>query len=328
MRRLPFSRVASLALGTTLLASSAFLSGCETEAFCFANCGDGASGQGGDDGEGGENPFPTGGSTGQFTTGGNGEGGNGPCTPSNGGLEICDQIDNDCNGTVDDVAGIDFNAPQSCGTCDNNCYTALLNMDPATITCAPSSMPGEVPGVCSGECANGYQDLDMDGLSCEYFCIPIEEGINVDAICDNKDDDCDNLIDEDVDFCDDEQNCGKCGGICVVGNGTPECVQTDMAPTCTELNAHCEIGSCDPGWVDLDGSYATGCEYNCTFTGPEVCGDQVDNDCDGLVDGADDLSGDPAINVVCVGDNDGICALPIHQGFTECENGVDRKSVV
>ncbi len=316
------SRWVSSVLALGLLSSAAFLGGCETEAFCFANCGDGASGQGGDDGEGGDVPFPTGGSTGQFMIGGNNEGGGGPCSETNGGVELCDLLDNDCNGTVDDLAGIDYSAPKSCGTCGNNCFTVLLNMDPTTVTCAPSSMPGEIPGVCSGECATNYQDLDMDGQSCEYFCIPVQANINVDAICDNKDDDCDNLIDEDVDFCDDEQNCGKCGGICVVGNGTPECVQTDMAPTCTELNAHCEIAACNPGWVDLDGSYATGCEYNCTITGPEVCGDQVDNDCDGLVDQADDLSGDPAINIVCVGDLDGICALPVHQGFTECLNGV------
>jgi len=45
----------------------------------------------------------------------------------------------------------------------------------------------------------------------------------------------------------------------------------------------CAIAACDPGWVDLDQVAATGCEYECDFTGDEVC-DGTDNDCDGSVD--------------------------------------------
>ena len=30
----------------------------------------------------------------------------GPCVPTNGGIEICDGLDNDCNGTIDDVAAV------------------------------------------------------------------------------------------------------------------------------------------------------------------------------------------------------------------------------
>jgi len=321
MSRMHQPRLTQLALVVAAALVGFASTGCETEAFCFANCGGGSSSEtGGNGGDGEGAGFVTGGSSAQFVTGGSGEGGGGPCTETNGGLEICDEVDNDCNGTVDDIADIDYNAPKSCGTCGNNCYTSLLNFDPATIMCAPSSMPGEVPGVCSGDCATDYYDFDGDGLSCETFCNTIAPN---DVICDNKDDDCDNAIDEDVDFCTDENNCGKCGGICVVGNGTPVCVHTDMNPICDELNAHCEIAVCDAGWIDLDGSYATGCEYQCTVTGAELCGDQVDNDCDGLIDSADDLSGDPNINVPCFGDPDGVCALLIHQGFTECLNGVN-----
>src|SRR5262249_28542702 len=48
----------------------------------------------------------------------------------------------------------------------------------------------------------------------------------------------------------------------------------------------CQMGSCNPGFVDYDGDPSNGCEYACTPTGPEVC-DGVDNDCDKLVDNAD-----------------------------------------
>ncbi|NUP05533.1 MAG: hypothetical protein HOW73_05685 [Polyangiaceae bacterium] len=296
--------------------------GCDTQAFCFNDCGEGASTatlMGGSGGEAGSTGEFQGGSTGQFTTGGGGEGGGGPCDETNGGIEICDDVDNDCNGVVDDIEDIDYDDPKSCGTCANNCYTLLLNIDPATITCTPSDMPGEEPGTCDGDCAQDYHDLDGDGQSCEYYCVA--SGAN-DSVCDNKDDDCDGAIDEDVNLCDDEQNCGKCGGICVVGNGTPICVHTGADPNCTQLNTHCEIGACNPGWVDLDGSYATGCEYQCTPTGVEVCGDQLDNDCDGLIDAADDLSGDPNIGVSCFGDPDGVCGEVAHEGTTACLNGV------
>ncbi len=319
-------RQASTLLTALSLAGFALvLTACDTQAFCFANCGGGGdSPSGGNGGEGGDNPFPVGGS-GQFMTGGGGEGAGGPCTQTNGGLEICDQVDNDCNGTVDDIAGIDYTDPTTCGTCDNNCFTSLLNFDPATITCAPSAMPGEVPGLCDGECADSYFELDGDPTTCE-FCNQIHP--TLDVVCDAKDDDCDGDIDEDVDLCGDENNCGKCGSICNVGHGTGTCVHLDMNPVCDEVNTECQISACDdddadgtPDWVDLDGSYATGCEYQCEPTGVEVCGDQIDNDCDGLIDAADDLSMDPAINVPCFGDPDGICATVLHQGFTQCING-------
>ncbi len=309
---------------TLVLAAAASLlggSGCDTQAYCFSDCGEGnstTSGPGGHTADGGSTgQFTDGGSTGQFMTGGNG--GAGPCEPTNNGVEACDNIDNDCNGAVDDIPGIDYSDPHTCGTCGNNCYTKLINFAPSTITCTPSSMPGEEPGLCNGDCAQDYFDLDGDGESCEYYCV---ESAADDSTCNNKDDDCDGAIDEDVDLCTDNQNCGQCGGICFVGHGQADCIHEGADPTCDTSNTHCEIESCDPGWVDLDGSYATGCEYACSPTGPEICGDQIDNDCDGLVDGADDLSADPAIGIVCFGDPDGICALPAHAGITACVNGV------
>ncbi|MFO0553379.1 MAG: MopE-related protein [Polyangiaceae bacterium] len=310
-------------LGASLMSLAAIViaaTGCETNAYCFRDCdtttstgtGSGAAPEGGAGAGGG---FPNGGSMGQFMTGGDNQGG-GACVPD--GMEICDGKDNDCSGAVDDIPGIDYNDPKTCGTCENNCYTQLLNVDPQTIQCTPSTSPGELPGLCTGMCASDYYDLDGDG-SCEYYCLGTSTN---DSECNNKDDDCDNQVDEDVNKCTSELNCGKCGGICQVANGTPICVATG-GPPCDQSNAHCEVLSCDPGYVDLDGSYATGCEYQCTPTngGVEKCGDQIDNDCDGKIDAADDLSGDPAIGVACFGDPDGICGTLLHQGVTACVNG-------
>ncbi|MBK6513845.1 MAG: hypothetical protein IPG04_06905 [Polyangiaceae bacterium] len=300
------------------------LTGCETQAYCFSDCGEGASTSGGgDEGGGGSTGQFTGGggSTGQFS-GGGGEGGGGSCEETNSGVEICDDVDNDCNGQIDDIADIDYDDPKTCGTCANNCYTQLLNVDPATITCTPSDMPGEEPGVCEGDCAGDYHDLNMDG-DCEYYCVQVHP--TLDVICDGKDDDCDNSIDEDVDLCTSETSCGSCGATCTGANiETSECVKTNADPTCTSANTQCEIVDCVDGWIDLDGSYATGCEYQCTpdnLQNIEYCGDQIDNDCDGLVDAADDVSGDPAIGNVCSGDPDGVCGDVMHEGLTACVGG-------
>jgi len=305
-----------------------FLSACDTEAYCFANCGSGSttgsmssgSGMGGNTSTGAFSTSSTGFSTANSSSGA------GMCTPTNGGLEICDGVDNDCNNIVDDIPGIDYNDPHTCGICSNNCYVTLQNVDPASVMCDPSSMPGQLPGKCHGTCAQDFYDLDGDD-NCEYYCV--KSGAD-DSLCNFKDDDCDGKIDEDVDLCSSTTDCGKCGGNCVVPNGTPACVHNGGMP-CTQANTQCVIATCDAGWVDLDQSYATGCEYQCTPTnnGVEICGDSADNDCDGKIDGADDLSGDPAIGLACwgLGVNGfttnqasavGECGTLAHAGTTQC----------
>src|SRR5262249_7857064 len=46
-------------------------------------------------------------------------------------------------------------------------------------------------------------------------------------------------------------NCGTCGNVCVVANGTPECV-----------HGACVIASCNNGFGDCNGNSADGCETN------------------------------------------------------------------
>jgi hypothetical protein len=77
-------------------------------------------------------------------------------------------------------------------------------------------------------------------------------------------------------------NCGTCGRLCAVANGTPACG-----------NGTCAVQACNAGFANCDGNATNGCEVNlrtdpnncgaCGMRRTEVC-DGADNDCDGAVD--------------------------------------------
>jgi hypothetical protein len=245
------------------------------------------------------------------------------CTPSNGGVEICDGKDNDCNGVIDD--GFDLQSdPNNCGACGTVC--SLAN---ATAACA---MVQGVPTCVVSTCADGYSDLDKLGQNgCEYQCPvwpPVAE------VCNDKDDNCDGQVNEGNPGggqpC--ESNCpgGVCLGECTAGTtlcagSTLICVggqgptlevcdgkdnncdgviddgfdlQNDplncgaCGVVCTAAhaiggckNGHCTVTTCLPGYANLDGDAQNGCEYQCPVNPPTVesC-NGLDDDCNGVVD--------------------------------------------
>jgi hypothetical protein len=97
--------------------------------------------------------------------------------------EICDGLDNDCNGDVDE--GIDFSTDlENCGACGHRCAYPH-----ATALCSE--------GACHiGPCDAGWVDQDGDPANgCEYACTPTNGGVEV---CDGLDNDCDGTVDEGV----------------------------------------------------------------------------------------------------------------------------------
>jgi Putative metal-binding motif len=191
------------------------------------------------------------------------------CTPSNGGVEICDSFDNDCNGQVDELT--DLQTDQfNCGACNVVCQ--FTN---ATAKCAA--------GMCTlDQCLVGYNDVNANPADgCEYACTETNGGVEV---CDYADNNCNIAVDEGFDLQTDPANCGACGNACSM-------LYPNSMGACTA--ATCSFAGCINGYYNIDGIEANGCEYACMPTGMETC-DGQDNDCNGLVDdGTLPGAGDP-----------------------------------
>ncbi len=241
------------------------------------------------------------------------------CLRSNNGVETCDKADNDCDGQIDEgfdkqtdvnncgVCGkvCQFNnAAASCaaGTCVMGaCDAGFKDLDPTVPGCEyhcpvwppttnETSAATRCDGVdndCDGQvdenfptntaCGSSIGQCSSGTLTCQNGVESCVGGQEPQAeICDGKDNDCDGLSDEGFDKLNDPRYCENCAG-CSIPHAIAGCV-----------NGHCQIAVCEQGWVDNDPTIP-GCEYKCTPTGPEIC-DGIDNDCDGQVDEAADLT--------------------------------------
>src|SRR5262249_12636098 len=150
---------------------------------------------------------------------------------------ICDNVDNDCNGVIDDP----FNKqtdPLHCGSC------------------SPCVVPHAIPSCTNGVCGVAAGQADYHDLAGNVAngCESLRDFTGPE-VCVGLDNNCNGQIDEGFNKQTDPNNCGAS---CV------RCSFAHAGALCT--SGMCVMGTCDPGYVNLDSNPANGCEYQCTVT--------------------------------------------------------------
>jgi hypothetical protein len=222
--------------------------------------------------------------------------------------EVCDGLDNDCNGKADDgfactrgasgVACTTTCGSTGTGACTGTCTPPL----PADCT-PPAETCNGLDDDCNGKADDGFACVrGASGIACTTTCGSLGTGTCTLACalpapadctppaetCNGLDDDCDGLVDN---------GSNACGGACPIGPLSVACDSPDDLDDCPDDISVCDGRNavrCANAGVDQDGDgYSAGagtCNYDCNDArsdihpfAPEAC-NGVDEDCDGVVD--------------------------------------------
>jgi hypothetical protein len=162
--------------------------------------------------------------------------------------EVCDGIDNDCNGTPDDnIAGLG----------------------------AACNVPTPPPAGATSPCKAGTTACSFGALICNGAVVPASGAVDTCGVDAN----CDGALTNQPDKMTDVHNCGACGNDCLAG-----AVHADWA--C--VAGQCTFQGCQPGYYDNGGNGDIAgdhkCSYRCTFNSAQELCNGLDDNCDGQVD--------------------------------------------
>jgi len=240
------------------------------------------------------------------------------CVPGSPGVEVCDGLDNDCDGQVDNGVKQTFYADN-----DNDGYG---NPDLSTLACSAPS---------------GYVSNDDDCDDSRNYIYP-----GALEVCDGLDNDCDGSVDEDLQPPNANLQDGVCIGqkkVCAGSNGwiepdyavipNYEQVETScdgLDNDCDgqidegyDIGSYCDIGICG-GVIVCDTLTTTQCLSADAGAFPENCADATlyDEDCDGLSNKEDPDCHKPA-GELCTSNEDcdsNYCSGSINNPARCCKN--------